>query len=406
MSAPLDGKVDILTAPAGQVTITLDGTTANILAGGSGQSGDVLVRDGDGKVVVRISGFSVATRPTIGAAPNGGIAINDPAGTPRVTLTASGDVVIGGNGADGDVVVKTKDSKTMVTIRAAGSSQGITVRNTAGKEIVALRGDAAENIYVRDDLGKSVFNFVGDAFDNKVAGLWMGTHTADGGKKAALLVLRGRNGNDAIVLNGGQGETVYIRDGANKPVLNFAADAFDGKIAGLWIGAAQGDGGAKPGLVALRDNQGRDSIVVDGAQGDIILNNADCAEDFDVSDAAEPGTVMVIGDHGRLRACEQAYDTKVVGVVSGAGDCRPAIVLGRRPSDVARCPIALNGRTVCRADATYGPIRVGDLLTTSATAGHAMKASDSARAFGAVIGKALAALGADRGLIPILVSLQ
>ena len=88
-----------------------------------------------------------------------------------------------------------------------------------------------------------MFNFAGDAFDNKTAGLWLGTHTADGGKKAALVVLRGRTGNDAIVLNGGEGENIYSRDAGNKPVFNFAGDAFDGKVAGLWIGAAQGDGG-------------------------------------------------------------------------------------------------------------------------------------------------------------------
>lgn len=35
-----------------------------------------------------------------------------------------------------------------------------------------------------------------------------------------------------------------------------------------------------------------------------------------------------------------------------------------------------------------------------------MKASDSVKAFGAVIGKALRPLGAGQGLIPILVALQ
>jgi hypothetical protein len=52
------------------------------------------------------------------------------------------------------------------------------------------------------------------------------------------------------------------------------------------------------------------------------------------------------------------------------------------------------------------PIEVGDLLTTSPTPGHAMKATDPVRAFGAVIGKALRALGDGQGLIPILVALQ
>ena len=64
------------------------------------------------------------------------------------------------------------------------------------------------------------------------------------------------------------------------------------------------------------------------------------------------------------------------------------------------------GKVYCKADALFGPIQVGDLLTTSSMPGHAMKASDPAKAFGAVIGKALGSLKAGTGLIPIIVALQ
>jgi hypothetical protein len=46
------------------------------------------------------------------------------------------------------------------------------------------------------------------------------------------------------------------------------------------------------------------------------------------------------------------------------------------------------------------------LLITSPIPGHAMKAADPLRAFGAVIGKALAPMLEGQGLIPILVALQ
>ncbi|HEY7253389.1 MAG TPA: hypothetical protein VIG37_23025 [Methylomirabilota bacterium] len=49
---------------------------------------------------------------------------------------------------------------------------------------------------------------------------------------------------------------------------------------------------------------------------------------------------------------------------------------------------------------------MGDLLTTSATPGHAMKAVDGARAFGAVIGKALEPLAGGQALIRILVAMH
>jgi hypothetical protein len=139
---------------------------------------------------------------------------------------------------------------------------------------------------------------------------------------------------------------------------------------------------------------------------DVILPNADCAEDFDVSAIAEPGDVMVLDGEGALCACAEPYDRKAAGVISGAGDYRPAIRLDRRPSSTRRLPIALVGKVFCKVDARYGAVAVGDLLTTSATPGHAMKASDPSRAFGAIIGKALRPLAEGQGLIPILVALQ
>jgi len=60
----------------------------------------------------------------------------------------------------------------------------------------------------------------------------------------------------------------------------------------------------------------------------------------------------------------------------------------------------------CKVDASYSPIDRGDLLTTSETPGHAMKAADPRLAFGAILGKALRPLVAGRGLIPVLVALQ
>jgi hypothetical protein len=142
--------------------------------------------------------------------------------------------------------------------------------------------------------------------------------------------------------------------------------------------------------------------------GDIFLPGADCAEQFDVAnpEVIEPGSVLVIDENGTLRESGQAYDRKVAGVVSGAGEYKPGIVLDKRPSEADRRPVALVGKVYCKCDAQFASIGVGDLLTTSPTPGHAMKADDPARAFGAVIGKALGRLSSGRGLVPILVALQ
>ena len=145
--------------------------------------------------------------------------------------------------------------------------------------------------------------------------------------------------------------------------------------------------------------------------GDVILVNSggDIAEDFDVDAAPlnmEPGTVLVIGSSAKLSASSDPYDTRVAGVVAGAGELRPAIVLQRGESRSGRSPIALIGKAFCKVDASFGSINAGDLLTTSSTPGHAMKASDRSRALGAVVGKALASLSQGLGMIPVLVSIR
>jgi hypothetical protein len=141
--------------------------------------------------------------------------------------------------------------------------------------------------------------------------------------------------------------------------------------------------------------------------GDVQLAGADLAEQFGVVGPAspDPGSVVVLAGGDHVAVSREPYDHRVAGIVSGAGDYRPGIVLDRKP-DAGRCPLALSGKVWCKVDADAAPVEVGDMLTTSATPGHAMKAVDPARAFGAVIGKALAGLESGRGLVPVLVALH
>jgi hypothetical protein len=165
------------------------------------------------------------------------------------------------------------------------------------------------------------------------------------------------------------------------------------------IGAAP-PGGFTPFLI-----RGDGNVEV---AGDIRLSNADCAEDFEVAEAedVEPGTVMVIDEQGAVKRSQQAYDKRVAGVVSGASGFKPGIILDKQGANEGRMPVALMGKVYCKVDARPSPIGVGDLLTTSPTPGHAMKADDPVRASGAIIGKTLQGLTGGLGLVPILVSLQ
>ncbi len=137
---------------------------------------------------------------------------------------------------------------------------------------------------------------------------------------------------------------------------------------------------------------------------------ADLAESFPVKESAiEPGTVVMIdgGADGALRVCDEAYSSRVAGVVSGANGLDAAVILSGHSFDRAgRASVAMSGRVWVKCDAANGAIRPGDLLTTAVRAGHAMRATDRDRAYGATIGKAMTSLETGTGLVLVLVSLQ
>jgi hypothetical protein len=141
-----------------------------------------------------------------------------------------------------------------------------------------------------------------------------------------------------------------------------------------------------------------------------ITAGSDLAEPFDTgtADAVEPGSVMVIdaSTPGKLRVSDREYDSRVAGIVSGAGGVKPGITLQQDGVLQGKTLVALAGRVYCRADAGPGSIEPGDLLTTSGVSGHAMKATDRDRSRGAIIGKAMTGLKEGRGLVLVLVNLQ
>jgi len=140
-----------------------------------------------------------------------------------------------------------------------------------------------------------------------------------------------------------------------------------------------------------------------------INGGCDLAELFEIStERVAPGSVLVIDEAhpGRLKLSTQPYDKRVAGVVSGANGVHPGISLHQAGVNEGGENVALSGRVYVLADADEAPIEPGDLLTTSATPGYAMKATDPARTQGAVLGKAMSGLKAGKGTVLILVTLQ
>lgn len=174
----------------------------------------------------------------------------------------------------------------------------------------------------------------------------------------------------------------------------------------------------------LRKADGTATITLDAEQGEggtgriitpvlQITGGADISEQFDIhaSEGVEPLPGMVVcldpAHPGELIVSSRAHDRTVAGVVSGAGGVSTGLLmqhLGTAADGVH--PVALTGRVYVMADASSGPIDVGDLLTTSDVPGHAMRVSDHTAAQGAILGKAMSPLPLGRGLVLALVTLQ
>lgn len=151
-----------------------------------------------------------------------------------------------------------------------------------------------------------------------------------------------------------------------------------------------------------------------------ITGGADLSEQFEVAVATaggseaqpeqvRPGSVVSIDPNnpGKLVISNRAYDRRVAGIISGAGGVKPGMLMSQSGSFAdGNHPVALTGRVYCLVDASYGPIKPGDLLTTSKTLGHAMRVISHAKAQGAIIGKAITGLKEGRGLVLVLVTLQ
>jgi len=106
---------------------------------------------------------------------------------------------------------------------------------------------------------------------------------------------------------------------------------------------------------------------------------ADLAEYYEGDKEYEPGTVLVFGGDKEVTTTTQINDTRSAGVVS----TDPAYVMNHEQKGIRVC-LALAGRVPCKV---IGRVKKGDMLTTSATPGYAVKALNPV--LGAVLGKAL-----------------
>lgn len=142
----------------------------------------------------------------------------------------------------------------------------------------------------------------------------------------------------------------------------------------------------------------------------------DLAENYYSDVTLDPGDVVCLDrKEDRIVKSERTNDDLIIGVISTS----PGFLLGaehgedeKRHDGKRAYPVALSGRVPCNVTDENGPINRGDLLTSSSTIGHAMKATPlvvggvEIYAPGTIIGKALESLRSGTGVIEVFVTLR
>ena len=308
-----------------------------------------------------------------------GLGFRTGGGIPRMTINSGGGVGIG---------IGTEIPEGMLHVRRG--SAGNVNAYTGSPLVVESNGQTFISLLAPANQGRGIL--FGDP-DNNV----------DGG-----IVY------DALVANG-----LEFRTNGNNPRMSITNT---GSV-GIGTNAPTAKLDVRNGAIAVTNAAGQSRVAmnVDGADNgvvtsDIVVINggSDIAEPYDVAPAGDaqpiPGMVVSIdpAQVGKLRVSARAYDRTVAGIISGANGINPGLTLGQKGTVAdGEMPVANVGRVWCYVDADAGgPVAPGDLLTTSATPGHAMKVTDHSAANGAVLGKAMSTLDCGRGMVLVLVSLQ
>ena len=210
---------------------------------------------------------------------------------------------------------------------------------------------------------------------------------------------------------GSGGKTLMTLDGSGLLTVN-GAGGEQAYLGGDGAGADVQIGSRNPAVTAVACwNVANNAYMHLYCSSLTIEGGADLAEPFQISAADNEipqGAVVVIDEQnpGHLKLSDRPYDTRVAGVVSGANGIHPGIQMQQRGSLEGGKNVSLTGRVYVQADNSGGPIRPGDLLTSSSVPGHAMKVTDHGKAQGAILGKAMSALKDGEGMVLVLVTLQ
>lgn len=205
---------------------------------------------------------------------------------------------------------------------------------------------------------------------------------------------------------------VYVGDnllvGATSESISDATYVLDGNDAYIAGNLGVNANIYTDGSICANDNAGDcPAMAAGGIYGDLAYSRFDVAEYILSRDDLKPGEVVVIDSKAteQVVRSKKPYDSAVAGVVS----TDPGVLGGytlEAKSGTHRVPLTLAGRVPVKVSAENGPIKPGDLLTTSKTPGHAMRCPSATQCVGAIVGKAMGTLSSGTGLLPVLITLK
>jgi hypothetical protein len=334
----------------------------------------------------------------------------------------NGPSIWGKNGSGGNAV-RGDGYGTSIGVYGEGASAPGVAGNSANDNGVTGGASAADKSGV---YGQTTSNYGGN-------GVYGNATTTTGYTNGVLGRTYAPNGAGGRFYNDGGGVALWASgagNGADKAALRVNNNSDTAGMAayltnnsGYATAHLQNSGSGE--VLVLQSNGGRFLRAVDAswdakfrlegdgnayADGNWNSGGADLAEMLPTTEGVEPGDVLVVGPDGKLTRATAPYQASVAGVYS----TKPGFVGGRPvEGEVAGAiPLAITGVVPVKASAENGSIRPGDLLTTSGTPGHAMKASPltvngvTFYPSGVIIGKALQGLDEGTGEIQVLVTLQ
>jgi hypothetical protein len=324
-----------------------------------------------------------------------------------------------GSNANQDLTVQSKGAGGSVCLNPAQGNVGI--GTAAPKAHLEISSSWSDWIFLRQQRatkgggGFHIHNAWGDALGDDRNRLEIGYQTDTGVEKWELFAINGSTGN------------VGIRTGNPQQTLHVAGNA-------LIQGTLLVTGGKNAYVMDQFVNNLEDTLE----QGDVVVigknqaslyygkdNNIPIPE-VDLTQKAYDTRIcgVVCEVHGQLKA-ESSESTSTKGKTTkqskAAAKREPPAKLQTQEftqDELAQMDhtkiepgqsgymVTLGAFSHCKVDADIAPIQVGDLLTTSPTKGHAQKVTDTSKAVGAIVGKALGSLKKGKGKIPIMVALQ